>query len=223
MSSTRSAHRSLRRGNPALQAAAISGVCAIAAALIGGLFTVLSGGPSGTSTSPSPQPHAKKSHAVKGSRTGGQGAIQIVEPLKLAKLHITINPYVHLNHSNLCSWRMGSNPMPLASLGQPGAPLPLVRVDARCIYPEDPNPFSGVYGFPAQISRHQTTQIPNGTEVMLICYTEGQTIKDIVGNVSSIWLGIGLSNGAVGYIPDVNIGGGYTERQLKALKLEQCS
>lgn len=143
------------------------------------------------------------------------------KPKPTAIHYWTRNPHrpdVPLNHSTFCSWQFGRYPMPLAAVPQPGT-RPLVHIDARCVYPEDPNPWTGVYAGPKQISSQQATQIPNGTEVALICYAEGRKIRDAVGNTSSIWVEIGLSTGAAGYIPDVNIGGGYTRQQLSGLGL----
>lgn len=222
MSSTRSGHRSPRRSNAVLQAAVISGACAIVSALIGGLFTLLSGATPRTSNSPPPAPHAKPPRRQKTSPTGGGSASQSAKPLKSGTISISVNAHVPLNSTTLCSWHFYRNPMPLASAGQPGITQPLVHIDARCVYPEDPNPQTGVYETAAQIPSKLRTQIPNGTEVILICYTNGQTISDTAGNVSSIWLGIGLSSGTVGYIPDVNIGGGYSRQQLRGLGLSRC-
>jgi hypothetical protein len=112
--------------------------------------------------------------------------------------------------------------MPLAAIDQSGKAQPRVHVDARCVYPHDPNPMTGVYGIAAPVSSQLTTQIANGTEVALICYTEGRAMHDVRGNVSSIWLEVEPSSTVAGYIPDVNVGGGYTRRQLRGLGLSQC-
>jgi hypothetical protein len=133
MSSTDSGHRSLRRGNPVLQAAVISGACAIVAALIGGLFTLasewLSGSPISRPTIASPSPQPRQSISI------GSPSPQpfIIGP------GIRIDPDVPLNHSTFCSWQFGRYPMPLAAVPQPGT-RPLVHIDARCVYPEDPDP-----------------------------------------------------------------------------------
>jgi hypothetical protein len=220
MSSTRPGHRPPHRSNPVLQAAVISGACAIAAALIGGLFTLLPGAPPPVWSNP-PAPYHKSSPKL--SPAPGSDAAQNALPLKLSEIGLSINPHVPLDHATFCSWRFGRDPMPLASVAQSGKAQPRVHIDARCVYPHDPNPMTGVYFTAAPISSRLTTQIANGTEVTLICYAEGRTVHDIRGNVSSIWLEVEPSSTVAGYIPDVNVGGGYTRRQLRGLGLSRCT
>ena len=220
MSSTRPGRRLPRRSNTVLQAAVISGSCAIIAALIGGLFTLLPGGPPPAWSNP-PAPHYRP-YPEKRPFAPGSSAAQNALPLKLSEMGLSVNPHVPLDDATFCSWRFGRNPMPLAALDQSGKAQPRVHVDARCVYPHDPNPMTGVYGIAAPVSSQLTTQIANGTEVALICYTEGRAMHDVRGNVSSIWLEVEPSSTVAGYIPDVNVGGGYTRRQLRGLGLSQC-
>jgi hypothetical protein len=222
MSSTRPGHRPPRRSNPVLQAAAISGACAIASALIGGLFSLLPGGPS-PAWSNTPARYYKAFSKKRSSAPGGSSAAQSALPLKLSEMGLSVNPHVPLDGATFCSWRFGRSPMPLASVGQPGTSQPTVHIDARCVYPDDPSPMTGAYFTPAPIPSALTTQIANGSEVTLICYTEGRTISDIRGNVSSIWLEVEPSSRVAGYIPDINVGGGYTQRELRGLGLSQCA
>jgi hypothetical protein len=216
MPSTRSGRQSHQRGNPVLQAAALSGTCTIVAALIGGLFTLVSGWSSGSPSSPPANLYATPSPSVTPTPSPS------VSPFVWSP-SILINPDLSLNSSNFCSWRFGTHPIPLASPPQIDGNPPLVHIDARCVYPEDANPVTGAYATPREIPSEQVTQIPNGTEVSLICYATGETIRDHIDNASDIWLYIEVDGGTPGYIPDVNIGGGYSRQELSVLGLRECA
>ncbi|HEX5493607.1 MAG TPA: hypothetical protein VFX70_03405 [Mycobacteriales bacterium] len=101
-----------------------------------------------------------------------------------------------------------------------------MRIDDRCNFPTHPNPKTdtptGVYRVARQDPAQVVTRIPDGTQVELTCYTDGQAIIDAVGNDSSLWLGVLLPDEGSGFIPDVDIGGGYTDRQLAGLGLQPC-
>ena len=109
--------------------------------------------------------------------------------------------------------------MPLASV----SPV-RVRIDDRCNFPKDPNPVTdsptGVYGVAAQSLSAQVGSIRDGQLVTIRCYVlNGEAVSDAVGNLSRIWLGLVSPRGL---IPDVNIGGGYSEAQLNKLGLPRC-
>ncbi len=58
--------------------------------------------------------------------------------------------------------------------------------------------------------------------IRIECVTSGQNIADAIGDTSEIWIGIQTPDGSSGLIPDVNIGGGYTQQQLDGLGLGRC-
>lgn len=119
---------------------------------------------------------------------------------------------------NLCSWRLGTNHVPLPSTH----PLQL-RIDDRCNNPKHEDPRTdtptGVYNSASQLSA-QVGAIPDGTLITVRCYEAGgQVIDDAVGNTSDIWLGITTPSGL---IPNVDIGGGFTKQQLVSLRVGTC-
>jgi hypothetical protein len=123
-----------------------------------------------------------------------------------------------LTSSNFCSWRLGSNHVPLISTN----PLRL-RIDDRCNFPQQPDPKldrpTGVYAG-ASRTASQVGGIQDGYLITVRCYEpNGESTPDAVGNVSSIWLGIQSPHG---FIPNVNIGGGLTEDQLKSYGIATC-
>jgi hypothetical protein len=199
--------------DPVVRAAVIGGFFVLGAALIGGFFALLVA-PSTASPLPSASTTQSPHPTVLPSESSvGNGVV--IPP------GISIAPGLRLNSQNFCSWRFGTHPIPLAVLDPPR-----VRIDDRCNYPQDPDPTTdhptGVYSTPSQESGAPIDRIPDGTEVSLMCYTQGQEISDAVGDSSVLWLGVELSNGLHGYIPDVNIGGGYSQQQLGELKLSEC-
>ena len=122
----------------------------------------------------------------------------------------------------LCSWRLATHPMPLAS----ARPIQ-VRIDDRCNFPEGPRSYDGL----ANRGLQGTAQSPSaqvgfepprsfrrlwdGQLVTVRCYVpDGQAASDAVGNVSCIWLVLASPHGL---IPDVDVGGGYSQAQLKKL------
>ncbi|MEO6502088.1 MAG: TIR domain-containing protein [Jatrophihabitantaceae bacterium] len=124
-----------------------------------------------------------------------------------------------LTQANFCSWRLGSHPMPLISQ----SPVKL-RIDNRCNFPQDPNPKTdkptGVYSTANQDSSNFVDRIPDGYLITVRCYIpDGEEVSDAVGNKSRIWLGI---VSPAGLIPNVAVGGGYTEQQLTSFGLREC-
>lgn len=134
---------------------------------------------------------------------------------------LRVDPNLSLNSRNFCSWMLGTRPMPLSGLNPAK-----VRIDDRCNNPSDPNPntdsSTGIYSRAHQNPAYEVTKIQDGTEITLECITSGQNIADAIGNSSEIWIGIQTPDGSSGLIPDVNIGGGYTQQQLDGLGLGQC-
>lgn len=145
---------------------------------------------------------------------------QVGSPVPRASgLYVDSN--VPLDGSTFCGWQLGTNPIPLASLNPPQ-----VRIDDRCNFPQHPDPKSDNPTKIYQAATRESTvlaSIPDGTTVTLVCYTHGQTTSDAVSNTSDLWLDVRLGGGVTGDMPDVNIGGGYTEQQLKALGLKPCT
>jgi hypothetical protein len=132
---------------------------------------------------------------------------------------ILINPHVVLTKANFCSWRFATHPMPLAS----ARPV-RVRIDDRCNLPKDPNPATDsptdVYSVANQSPNTQVGSIKDGQIVTIRCYVlDGTGVSDAVGDVSHIWLGLVSPHGL---IPDVNVGGGYSEAQLRRLGVPRC-
>jgi hypothetical protein len=120
--------------------------------------------------------------------------------------------------STFCSWRLGTHHVPLTST----KPVRL-RIDDRCNYPKNPDPKAdkptSVYNLPEHNPEALIGEIPDGTEITIRCFTEGQAIEDGVDETSRLWLGITKPRGL---IPDVNVGGGFTKQQLLALHLSSC-
>jgi hypothetical protein len=221
--------------DPVVRAAVIGGFFVLGAALIGGFFALLVALLPAKQSSPNPPSAGAATPAVTPSTASplpSASTTQSPHPTVLPSESsvgngvvippgISIAPGLRLNSQNFCSWRFGTHPIPLAVLDPPR-----VRIDDRCNYPQDPDPTTdhptGVYSTPSQESGAPIDRIPDGTEVSLMCYTQGQEISDAVGDSSVLWLGVELSNGLHGYIPDVNIGGGYSQQQLGELKLSEC-
>ncbi len=123
-----------------------------------------------------------------------------------------------LNTTTLCIWRLGVKPSPLVTT----RPVRL-RIDDRCNAPLHANPAvdaaTTVYSAASRNSP-EVGQISDGYLITIRCYEpNGAVTNDAVGNTSSIWLGIEMPRGL---IPDVNIGGGYTESQLASFGLGPC-
>jgi hypothetical protein len=193
-------------------AAAVSAAGVVLAAIV-----ALAGG-SGPSYSPS-LPGA-------GAKPGPQSPVRVPKsPARRAALPLPVglrvDPNLSLDSKNFCSWRFGIRPIPLSGLN----PL-AVRIDDRCNYPSDSNPNTdsptGIYSMARQDPAYKITEIQDGTPVTLECITRGQSIADAVGNTSEIWIGVQVPDGSSGFIPDVNIGGGYTQQQLSGMGLSQC-
>jgi hypothetical protein len=152
--------------------------------------------------------------------TGAPPAVLQHSPAPESAAGIPIDPHVQLSRANLCSWRLATHPMPLAS----ARPV-RVRIDDRCNYPEDPNPATdsptGVFSIAAQKLSAQVASIRDGQLVTLRCYvTNGMLVSDAAGNRSRIWLGLVSPHGLM---PDVDVGGGYSIAQLGKLGLSRCS
>jgi len=132
-----------------------------------------------------------------------------------------MNPNVPLDNTDFCTWRFGIHPMPIVALNPPR-----VRIDDRCNFPRDPNPNTdgptGIYSGAEQDPSREVAKISDGTEIVIGCYAFGQNVSDAMGDSSRLWLGIQTPDGTTGYIPDVDVGGGYTQQQLDGLGLGQC-
>jgi hypothetical protein len=184
--------------DPAAHLTGIYGlVAAIAAALIGGYFALKAAhisAPGGNgATSPAP------SHSVPGTK-----------PADVDSSWLT--------PANLCSWRLGGNPVPILGTN----PLTL-RIDDRCNDPKQADPKldapTSVY-VAATRGSASAGRIPDGQLITVRCYRpKGDPTVDAVGNASSIWLGIAEPRG---FIPDVNIGGGLTAEQLDSYGVPTC-
>lgn len=196
----------------------LSGMYAIAAAVIGAATLVFltvhfvhNDGSNDSSSRSAATSTPSSSSMVKRPATapGHIGAIQ----------GITVASHrLKLDRANFCSWRLGTNPVPVLST----RPVRLV-LDDRCNFPQDPNPATdgptSVYSA-ATKSSTRVGEVHDGQVVTLRCYqTGGDEVPDAVNNKSTVWLGLVAP---VGLIPNVNVGGGYTVRQLQALKLPTC-
>lgn len=129
---------------------------------------------------------------------------------------------VQLSQATFCSWQLGHNPLPLASKMPPRA-----RVDARCLYPTEPDPAkdsgAAVYSVPSNNDSSKSLgRLPDGSVVTLRCFVpNGDRVSDDSQpqNSSTIWVRI---TRWTGYLPDVELGGGYSLEQLRALGLNRC-
>lgn len=155
---------------------------------------------------------------------GHEGKIPAPDPVTTIAPNLLVNRNVPLDASTLCTWRLGEHPMPLSNQ-QP----PKVKIDDRCNYPQNPDPKmdspTGIYKGTQQIHEQLATAVPDGTELTIECYyPDGQKVSDGVGNASNTWLHVtGEYNGQfTGNIPNVNVGGGYSDVQLYAMQVPPC-
>lgn len=164
-----------------------AGIYALVAALIGGGFLIYTTRPSS---------HSDESGTSSGSpnTSASSGAAQSNVDSSW------------LNSSNLCSWRLGTNHVPVVS----NNPLQL-RIDDRCNDPKQADPKkdtpTSVYASSSRDSG-KVGEIADGYLITVRCYdSQGDDTSDAIGNQSSIWLGIDAPHG---FIPNVDIGGGFT-------------
>ena len=131
---------------------------------------------------------------------------------------VRVEPQFALTLDNYCAWTLGQRPVPLI-----GRSPVTVRIDARCNFPANPDPAqdrpAGVYSRAAQEPSAKSAEVRSGDLVELTCYTTGQRISDAAGNASDIWIGL---RAPAGLLPNVNVGGGFTEDQLTGLGLRRC-
>lgn len=134
---------------------------------------------------------------------------------------VPIRASLVLDDANFCGWTLGTDPIPLVSLD----PL-VMRVDARCNYPAEPGPAkdvgSGVYSVPSNDDRTKSLgTVRDGTEVTPVCFARDDAVEDSSDpvNRSRIWIKLTDPDG---YLPNVNLGGGYTADQLRAMGLSGC-
>jgi hypothetical protein len=134
---------------------------------------------------------------------------------------VPVRPRLTLDLANFCRWTLGTAPIPLVS----AEPLTM-RIDARCNFPAEPDPEkdvgSSVYRVPSNDDKSQSLgYVRDGTSITPVCYARGDLVEDAVDppNRSRLWIRIA---DPAGYVPNVNVGGGYTTRQLQAMGLLPC-
>lgn len=80
-----------------------------------------------------------------------------------------------------------------------------------------------LYSTPQHDPAYKVAMLTDDTEITITCYVpDGPDVSDNIGNHSPIWLGVQTSDGKSGFLPDVNVSGGYTEQQLMWLGLKAC-
>lgn len=134
---------------------------------------------------------------------------------------VRIDRDLPLDADNFCGWELGTDPIPLVSAD----PL-VMRVDARCNAPAEPDPVldvgTAIFDRPDNEAGTKVGVIRSGNTFLPECYVVS---ADVVGdaspdpNSSGIWV---RAVEPAGFLPVINLGGGYTEEQLDALALPQC-
>ena len=135
---------------------------------------------------------------------------------------VRIDASLTLDESNFCRWLYRDNPIPLVSLD----PL-VMRVDARCNYPSNPDPLTDpgarLFSTPSNDDpMNKLSRVRDGESIEPVCFVvDGDLVNDgyQAAELSPLWV---YSSRPRGYIPNVNIGGGYTEAQLRGLGLVAC-
>jgi hypothetical protein len=100
-----------------------------------------------------------------------------------------------------------------------------MRVDARCNDPKEADPKvdrgATIYSAPGNDDASRNVgRVRDNTAVDPLCFVpDGDPVSDASHNSSPIWIKIATP---AGYIPDVNLGGGFTQTQLESLGLAPC-
>jgi hypothetical protein len=194
----------------------LAGRYAIAAAIIGAVIAALIGG---NMKSIGNDNHGSTATSGAAKLTPSSSASSSTPPSSSPAASPTLEvDQSWLTAQNFCSWRLGTNHVPVLS----AHPLQL-RIDDRCNFPQHPDPQTDtptrIFASASQESI-QVGAIPDGTLITVRCYiTEGEVVKDAEKNSSDIWLRITTP---AGLIPNVNIGGGFTEQQLVLLGIKKC-
>ncbi len=191
------------RGATANQAVIVAAVIGAIGAITAAIIGLLSHSSEGT-------PHPSTDHP---STAPDQSAVAAPSSLPSG---LRLGTLVMTKHT-LCSWRKG-RPVPLTS----AQPLRL-RIDDRCNDPRDPSPVTdsptGVYKAASQHSR-LVGRVRDGQLITIMCFvSQGDRIRDAVGNASAIWLRL---DAPAGLLPNVDVGGGFTLAQLHALGVTAC-
>jgi hypothetical protein len=135
---------------------------------------------------------------------------------------VRVDRDVELDADNFCGWTTGSHPIPLVS----AEPL-VMRVDARCNAPAEPDPVvdvgTSVYAGPSNDDpADKVGAIRSGNTFVPQCWQRSDDVVEDASadpNRSDLWI---RSEQPAGFVPDVNVGGGYTEEQLTGLGLPRC-
>lgn len=167
---------------------------------------------------------------IGGVTTGVVVAHLTAPPLPLPQ-GVALSPDFRVSDLNACMWTLGTMPIPLTDRD----PVK-VRVDGRCNAPFNPDPAEDVgvaaYSEASNGSRDDVVRrVENNEEVTLHCFVgDGDVVTDArsefgprgaESNQSAIWLNIGGER-AREFIPNVNIGGGFTAIQLRDLEVPPC-
>ncbi|MEO9322269.1 hypothetical protein ABFT23_02180 [Nocardioides sp. C4-1] len=135
---------------------------------------------------------------------------------------VSVDEDLTLDDSNFCVWQLGTHPAPLVSRD----PL-LLRVDARCNDPAEPDPLldvgASVFSEASNANPDLAVgRVKDNVAVVPVCFVaDGDRVTDASTppNSSPIWVKI---DKPVGFVPNVNLGGGYTLAQLTELGLREC-
>jgi hypothetical protein len=167
---------------------------------------------------PIPSPSATPSSSTGSSATSSPPPSQSASSTLALPRGMTLkNPPPKLTEANLCSWRLGTNPVPVVSVNPFSVP-----VDDRCNYPSDPNPKTDtptrIFSSPNR-ERNPIASVHDGDVVTVKCFSHGELTSDGAQNKSDLWLYL---TKPAGFMPDVNVGGGFTEKELHEVGIQAC-